>query len=188
MDRPRDATALRSFMGIVNYYRDIWPSRPHVLKFLTNWAVLKQRARIKWTPDMENVFKQMKLLMAMDALAAYPNHNKRYDISTDASNYQLGACIVQEKRPVAYFSINLTGAQMNYTTMEKRLLYIVATLQEFRSMLLGAQIHIFTDHRNLTFDNLLTQRVLRLRSCVEENSPKSTYIMGPNNVLADSMS
>ncbi len=50
----------------------------------------------------------MCLLMAANALAAYPDHNKRFNVYTDASDFQLSACIIQEGRPVAYFSQKLT--------------------------------------------------------------------------------
>ncbi len=73
-------------------------------------------------------FDKMHLLMAANALAAYPDHNKWFDVYTDASDFQLGACIIQEGRPVAYFSRKLTKSQQNYTTMEKKMLSIIATL------------------------------------------------------------
>jgi hypothetical protein len=79
----------------------------------------------------KKVFDKMCLLMAANALAVYPDHNKRFNIYTDASDFQLGACIIQEGRPVAYFSHKLIKSQQNYTTIKKEMLSIIATLEEF---------------------------------------------------------
>jgi hypothetical protein len=188
MDCPCNATELRMFIGCVNYYCDMWSSCAHILKPLTDQSGLKRSAPIKWTDDMQQAFNKMCLLMATDALAAYPDHNKRFDVYTDASDFQLGACIIQEGRPIAYFSQKLTKSQQNSTTMEKEMLSIVATLEKFRSMLLGANIHAFTDHKNLMFDTLKTQHVLCWRTKIEEFSPMLHYIKGPHNILADNLS
>jgi hypothetical protein len=168
MDHPCNATELRMFIGWVNYYGDMWLSHAHIPKPLTDQSGLKKRAPIKWTDKMQQAFDKMHLLMVANALAAYLNHNKRFDVYTDVSDFQLGACIIQEGRLVAYFLQKLTTSQKNFTKMEKEMLSIVATLEEFRSMLLGADIHVFTDHKNLTFDTLKTQHVLRWCTKIEE--------------------
>ena len=92
MQPPTSLKLLRGFIGMVNYYRDMWPHRSHILAPLT---------------EMQNAFNKMKALMAADVMCAYPDHNKPYHIYTDASNYQLGACIMQDERPVAYYSKKL---------------------------------------------------------------------------------
>jgi hypothetical protein len=188
MDRPCNATELRMFIGCINYYHDIWPIRAHILKPLTDQSGLKKKAQIKWTDEIQKTFDKMRLLMAADALAAYSDYNKQFDIYTDASKFQLGACIIQEGRPVAYFPQKLTESQQTYTTMEMEMLSIVTTLKDFQSMLFGADIKVFTDHKNLTFDTLKTQRVLCWRTKIEEFSPMLHYIEGPRNILAHILS
>jgi hypothetical protein len=103
---------------------------------------------------MQKAFSKICLFMAADALAACLDHNKRFDVHTNTSDFHLGACIIQEGRLVAYFPRKLTKSQKHYTTMEKEMLSIVATLEEFLGMLLSADIHVFMDHKNLTFNAL----------------------------------
>ena len=82
----------------------------------------------------------------------------------------------------------MNSAQHNYTTTEKELISIVATIKEFRNILLGHQITVYTYHKNLTYKFFNIEPGMRWRLIIEEIGPELKYIKGENNVVADTLS
>ncbi len=103
---------------------------------------------------------------------------------------QLGSVITQGNRPIAFFSRKLSVTQAKYSVTEIKLLAIVKTLKEFRWMLWGQTIKVYTDHKNLTQDalGLTSDRVYCWQLLLEEFAPEIVYIKGIHNTVADAIS
>ena len=71
---------------------------------------------------------------------SYPDFKKPFDIHTDTSDLQLGAVIIQNGKPIAFYSRKLNPAQTRYTTTEKEFLAIVETLKEFKTSFLDKKL------------------------------------------------
>ena len=71
----------------------------------------------------------MKEILVSNCLNAYPDYDKTFHIYNDASKYQLGPAIIQNRCPIAYYTMKLSTAQEDYTTTEIELLYIVLCLK-----------------------------------------------------------
>ena len=68
----------------------------------------------EWTDVHQEAFDNMKKLIAKETLLTYPDFNKPFEIHTDASDVQLGPCILQDGKPVAFYSRKLNPAQTRY--------------------------------------------------------------------------
>ena len=78
---PTKRKELRAFLGMVNFYRDMWSKRSEILAPLT--ALTSSSNPWKWTEIEDNLFKEMKKVMARETLLAFPNFNKQFVVHTD---------------------------------------------------------------------------------------------------------
>ena len=164
----------------------MWPRRAHILAPLTDLCGSKKNS--KWTDIHENAFIQAKKLISEDVLLRFPDHSIPFEIFTDASTYQIGATIKENNLPVAYFSKKLTPTQRRYSTIEQEMLAIVEVLKEYCNFLLGANIIIFTDNKNLLSNATVNNKVFRRKQRVQEYKPTIKSIKGQFNIEADALS
>jgi hypothetical protein len=186
---------------MVQYFRDMWVRRSEMLAPLTNLVgecgetkttrINKTNKKPwRWDPIHQQAFDNVKAAIAKETVLAYPDFSKPFEIYTDASSTQLGAVITQDNRPVAFFSRKLSKMQQKYSVTEIELLAIVETLKDFKGMLWGQDIKVYTDHKNLTRDalGLTSDRVYHWRLLLEEYAQEIIYIKGIHNTVADAIS
>ena len=201
LNPPNTVKELRHFLGMVQYYRDMWAKRSEMLAPLsdlvgecgetkTTKKNKTKKSPWRWDPIHQKAFDDVKTAIAKEVVLAYPDFSKPFEIYTDASTKQLGAVITQDNRPIAFFSRKLSVTQSKYSVTEIELLAIVETLKEFKGMLWGQTIKVYTDHKNLTRDalGLTSDRVYRWRLLLEEYAPEIVYIKGVHNTVADAIS
>ena len=114
LNPPKNVKEIRSFLGMVQYYQDLWGRRSETLAPLTTLVgecghtkVTRAKGTKKqpwhWTElHQENV----KAAIAKDVVLAYPDCKKVFEVYTDASSTQLGAVLTQENRPIVILAEN----------------------------------------------------------------------------------
>ncbi len=132
-------------------------------------------------------FNQMQALMIQDCLLAYPIHNKPIHIYPDASSYQMGAYIVQDNKPVAFWSCKLNDDQLKYTVGDKELLSIVMVLMELHTIFPGTMLHIYTNHLNITTNNPTPDCITHWLNYVEQLNSEIHFILGKDNFITNTL-
>ncbi len=143
---PTGVKQLRHFLGMIQYYHDLWARRSNMLAPLTSLVgecgqtkttIAKGTKKVPWHRDEvhQRAFDHVKATIAKDVVLAYPDFSKVFEIYTDASSKQLEAVITQDNRPITFFSWKLSDTQRKYSVTKIELLAIVETLKEFKGML-----------------------------------------------------
>ena len=164
----------------------MWPRKSHTLAPLTRLTSIKRK--FKWRYVKKYAFEEIKRILARDTLLNYPDFNETFKIHTDNSALQLGSVIIQKDKPIVFYSKKLTDTQQRYTVTKRELLSIVETLKEFRTILLGQKLRIYTENRNITYRIFNTNRVLIWILILEEYGPDIKYIKSEKNIVAEALS
>lgn len=94
---------------------------------------------------------------------------------------------MQQGRPLAFWSRKCNQAQEK-DSMNKELLSVLEMLREFRSILWGRRIRVYTNHKNSIQANFNNPQMLRWRLEIEEYGLEMVYVRKYDNVVADALS
>ncbi|GKV07002.1 hypothetical protein SLEP1_g18814 [Rubroshorea leprosula] len=111
--------------------------------------VIKKNIGFKWGKEQEKAFQLIKQKLINAPLLSLPNFDKTFEIECDASGVGIGAALMQEGRPIAYFSEKLSRAALNYPTYDKELYALVWALKAWQHYLWPKEFVIHTDHESL---------------------------------------
>ena len=149
--RPKDVTALKSFLGLIMFYSRFMPHHSTILAPLHN--LLKKDTPWKWSKVEEDSFVAAKELILNSQTLVHYDHTLPLYLSCDASSYGAGAVLSHKMngqfRPVAFASCTLTSAQKNCSQIEKEAFSVIFGLKRFCQYLYGRSFIILTDHRPL---------------------------------------
>lgn len=186
---PAHAKGMQQFLGLANYFRKFIPNFSRTAAPL--FHLTKKGAPFSAAPELVACFEQVKALLAEPPLLRYADPELPYELISDASITGCGAVLVQEGRPVAFFSSKFTLAERNYTTTEQEMLGLIKALREWRCYLEGCRgLTLVTDHNPLTFfagQTVLSRRQARWAEFLSRFAYTVRYRPGASNP-ADALS
>uniref|UniRef100_A0AAV2LTK4 Gypsy retrotransposon integrase-like protein 1 n=1 Tax=Knipowitschia caucasica TaxID=637954 RepID=A0AAV2LTK4_KNICA len=196
--RPSSVKPLQEFLGMVNFYNRFIPRAAHIMHSL--YDALKGRKGnqdIEWTQERSLAFEEAKTALAEAALLAHPKPSAPIALTTDASDYAVGAVCEQWSdghwQPLAFFSRKLRDSERKYSTFDRELLALFLATRHFRFLLEGREFTAFVDHKPLTFAMAKTSepwssRQQRHLSAISELTTDIQHVAGKNNLVADCLS
>ena len=151
---PTTVAKLRSFLGLVNYYRRMIPRFGERAAPL--YALFKKGEDWSWSPECQESFEALRGSLTDAPVLAYPEFGPQagqFILDTDASDVSIGAVLsqVQEgrERVICYGHKTLSQSQRNYCTTQRELLALVFFLDKYRRYLEGSDTLVRVDHAAL---------------------------------------
>ena len=191
---PRNVTELRSFLGLVSYYRRFIKDFAKIAKCLHE--LTSKNSQWNWTAECDEAFYLLKSKLVTAPILGYPDvEGGTFILDTDASNEAIGAVLSQiqdgKEIVIAYASRTLTSPEKNYCVTRKEMLAVVYFVKHFKHYLLGREFVLRTDHGSLVWLHKFKEPDGQIARWLQQLGPYTFLILhrqGKRHLNADSMS
>jgi hypothetical protein len=186
--KPNTKRKIQKILGTINWYRPYIPNLS--IKLDPIYSKLQSKNKSYELNETElKVIKNIYEEIRNAPLLAHPDINEKFTLHSDASDIGVGCVHTQKEQVVGHFSYKFNHAERNYTTMEKELFAIVMGLKHFRNLILGCDIEVITDNKNLTYSKLKPNaRASRWFNLLNEFRISFKHVKGIKNNAADYIS
>lgn len=148
MSTPSDKKELERFLGVTNYLCRFIPRYSEVSAPLRE--LLGKDVEFTWLHNHDQAFKTLKNKISNAPVLKYYSPEEPVTVSVDASSHGLGACLLQDGRPVAYAARTLTPTERRWAQIEKELLAVVFGCTRFHQYIYGHdKVTVESDHKPL---------------------------------------
>lgn len=147
-------TALRAFLGLTGFYRRFVHRYVTIASPLTD---LLKSTSFSWPQLAVAAFEQLKQAMTTLLVLALPDFSSPFEVTTDASTIAIGAVLLQQEHPIAFFSKKMCLRMRSSSTYILELYAITEAVKKWHQYLLGNTFKIFTDHKSIK--NLMNQTI-----------------------------
>ena len=191
MPPPQCKKQVQSFIGMINYLSKFSARLSELAKPI--WELSKEKVPYNWGLEHDSAFQLIKKEIMAAPILAYYNPNKPTILQTNTSCKGLGACLLQNEKPVYFASKALTEMQKGYVVIELESLAVAWAMEKFHHFLYGNEFILETDQKPLEviLSKSLNQATPRLQRILIRTFPyhfKVRYILGQNNHVTDCLS
>lgn len=150
---PKNIKDLRRLLGMAGWYRRFIENFAEITAPLTELLKSGKGNSFRWSEEANVAMDRLKTSLTNAPVLANPDYEQEFIIQADASDYGIGAVLVQgvnsDEKVIAYFSRKLSATQRKYHTTEKECLAVLSAIEKFRPYLEGSHFTVITDHASL---------------------------------------